>query len=115
MSTIDLDDHHGRCLHHGRMVLWYDRRGTPKPAGRWNDIADPSASGSKPTATSSEQKIGMAPGSMPWQTDDTADDAQRSYKYKYHPGGDPRREPKEAPSALHSVIVPNVTLPKVCS
>jgi hypothetical protein len=33
-------------------------------------------------------------------------------RYKYHPGGDPRNAPKEAPSALHSVIVPNVNLPK---
>jgi len=32
---------------------------------------------------------------------------------RYHPGGDPRNPPKDAPSALHSVIVPNVNLPKV--
>lgn len=34
-------------------------------------------------------------------------------RYQYHPGGDPRNPPKDAPSALHSVIVPNVNLPKV--
>lgn len=28
-------------------------------------------------------------------------------------GGDPKNPPKDAPSALHSVIVPNVNLPKV--
>lgn len=32
---------------------------------------------------------------------------------EYHPGGDPKNPPKDAPSALHSVIVPNVNLPKV--
>ena len=31
---------------------------------------------------------------------------------QYHPGGDPKNPPKDAPSALHSVIVPNVNLPK---
>ena len=45
---------------------------------------------------------------MPWQTD-----GSQLGKYKYHPGGDPTKPPKEAPSALHSVIVPNVNLPKV--
>jgi hypothetical protein len=34
-------------------------------------------------------------------------------RYQYHPGGDPKNPPKDAPSALHSVIVPNVNLPKV--
>lgn len=32
---------------------------------------------------------------------------------RYHPGGDPKNPPKDAPSALHSVIIPNVNLPKV--
>lgn len=31
----------------------------------------------------------------------------------YHPGGDVTQPPKEAPSALNTVIVPNVNLPKV--
>jgi hypothetical protein len=48
---------------------------------------------------------------MPWQTDGS--DKGDNFKYKYHPGGDPKKAPKEAPSALHSVIVPNVNLPKV--
>ncbi|KAI4175094.1 MAG: hypothetical protein LQ343_001855 [Gyalolechia ehrenbergii] len=34
------------------------------------------------------------------------------FKYQYHPGGDPNKAPKKAPSALNSVIIPNVTLPK---
>lgn len=63
---------------------------------------------------------------MPWQKDAAEDGA----KYSYHPQvcnygiqilqtvsnskkGDPRNPPKDAPSALHSVIVPNVNLPKV--
>merc|ERR1711881_441206 len=52
-------------------------------------------------------------GSMPWQGDATeGDKARGDYKYQYHPGGDPKNPPKDAPSALHSVIVPNVNLPK---
>ena len=31
VDDVDLDDHHGRCLHHGRLVLWY---GTPPPDRR---------------------------------------------------------------------------------
>jgi hypothetical protein len=46
---------------------------------------------------------------MPWQTDKQ----QGDFKYQYHPGGDTSKAPKEAPSALNVVIVPNVNLPKV--
>ena len=69
----------------------------------------------KPTSSSSEAPVGMAEGTMPWQTDDAKHDAKHDehFKYQYHPGGDPKRGTKDAPSALHSVIVPNVTLPKV--
>lgn len=42
---------------------------------------------------------------MPWES-------EGSGKYKYHPNGDGRAEPRDAPSALNAVIVPNVTLPK---
>ena len=66
--------------------------------------------GSKPTSATSETKVAIAHQSAPWQTEGKSDD---DFKYKYHPGGDPRNAPKEAPSALHSVIVPNVNLPKV--
>jgi hypothetical protein len=69
---------------------------------------------------------------MPWQTESSqGDEARDNFKYKptlfvhgklsnaldryqYHPGGNPKNPPKDAPSALHSVIVPNVNLPKVC-
>lgn len=58
----------------------------------------------------------MAEGTMPWQTSTAkGDDKENHFKYQYHPGGDMNKAPKNAPSALHSVIIPNVTLPKVGS
>ncbi len=69
--------------------------------------------GRKPTAASSEASVSMAEGTMPWQTMSKSDEANPNFKYQYHPGGDKSKAPKDAPSALHSVIVPNVTLPKV--
>lgn len=58
----------------------------------------------------------MAEGTMPWQKSSAkGDDKNDHYKYQYHPGGDKNKAPKNAPSALNSVIVPNVTLPKVGS
>lgn len=71
--------------------------------------------GRKPTSSSSEAPVGMAQNTMPWQTTAKGDGADGNFKYQYHPGGDPNKPPKDAPSALHSVIVPNVTLPKVCA
>ncbi|CZS91921.1 uncharacterized protein RAG0_02479 [Rhynchosporium agropyri] len=62
--------------------------------------------GRKPTSATSEAKVSIAEGSMPWQKEGIEG------KYQYHPGGDPNKAPKDAPSALHSVIVPNVNLPK---
>ena len=58
----------------------------------------------------------MAEGTMPWQTSSARGEAKQNehFKYQYHPGGDSSKAPKDAPSALHSVIVPNVTLTKVC-
>ena len=69
--------------------------------------------GRKPTSASSETAVSMAQGSMPWQTESKGDGADEHFKYQYHPGGDKNKKPKDAPSALNSVIVPNVTLPKV--
>lgn len=43
-------------------------------------------------------------GSAPWE--EGGDHA----KYKYHPGGDASAEPRDAPSAVNTVVVPNVTL-----
>jgi hypothetical protein len=44
---------------------------------------------------------------MPWETGSTQG------KYQYHPGGDPNAPPKDAPSAVNVVVVPDVELPKV--
>jgi len=69
--------------------------------------------GRKPTSTTSETAITTPAKNMPWETEGTSgDQARQNFKYTYHPGGDPKNPPKEAPSALHSVIVPNVNLPK---
>ncbi len=68
----------------------------------------------KPTSASSEASVSMAEGTMPWQVGDSKDDGTGElFKYKYHPGGDKKKGLKEAPSALNTVIVPNVTLTKV--
>ncbi|MCJ1312412.1 hypothetical protein MMC25_006086 [Agyrium rufum] len=70
--------------------------------------------GRKPTASSSEAPVGMAIGGMPWENDGHDSKAADEHaKYKYHPGADPSKPAKDAPSALNSVIVPNVTLPKI--
>jgi hypothetical protein len=46
---------------------------------------------------------------MPWERDDDG----KIYKYQYHPHGDKSQPLRNAPSALNTVIVPNVTLPAV--
>ncbi|MCJ1299129.1 hypothetical protein MMC08_001920 [Hypocenomyce scalaris] len=70
--------------------------------------------GRKPTAASSEAPVSMAENSSPWQVMSSkgGDEQSANFKYQYHPGGDPKSQPKDAPSALNSVIVPNVNLPK---
>ncbi|KAF2205893.1 hypothetical protein GQ43DRAFT_158835 [Delitschia confertaspora ATCC 74209] len=62
---------------------------------------------SSPTSSSSERKVAKAEGSEPWKEGSTA-----TGKYQYHPGGNVNAPPKDAPSALNTVIVPNVNLPK---
>lgn len=69
----------------------------------------PTLIGNKQTSATSEVQVKHAEDGMPWDHDDQT----KTFKYKYHPGGDTSKAPKEAPSALHSVIVENVTLPKV--
>ena len=70
--------------------------------------------GRKPTSATSEAEISVANSSMPWQVDhDSHDDHSKHFKYQYHPQGDRNQAPRNAPSALNTVIVPNVTLPKV--
>ncbi|KAG9240936.1 hypothetical protein BJ878DRAFT_523324 [Calycina marina] len=69
--------------------------------------------GRKPTSATSEEHVLHPKGGMPWQGETSdADTARADYKYQYHPGGDPKNPPKDAPSALHTVVVPGVNLPK---
>lgn len=42
----------------------------------------------------------------PWETGGSG-------KYQYYPGGDRSAQPKDAPSAINTVVVPDVNLPKV--
>ncbi|KAI5357566.1 Putative uncharacterized protein C3H7.08c [Septoria linicola] len=58
-----------------------------------------------PTSSSSENPVAQVEHSEPWKTGGEA-------RYQYHPGGDPSRGKKDAPSALNEVIIPNVNLPK---
>lgn len=46
---------------------------------------------------------------MPWET------GSGEGKYQYYPAGDKSAAPKDAPSAINVVVVPDVNLPKVCS
>ncbi|KAI0162171.1 hypothetical protein GGR57DRAFT_453296 [Xylariaceae sp. FL1272] len=62
--------------------------------------------GRSPTHSVSEAKVGIARDGMPWETEATEG------KYRYHPAGDPSRAPKDAPSAVNVVVVPDVNLPK---
>lgn len=55
----------------------------------------------------SERSVAEAHNSKPWE------DESVQGKYQYYPGGDVTAPRKDAPSALNSVIIPNVTLPKV--
>lgn len=70
--------------------------------------------GRKPTSASSEADVSVANSSMPWEVEhEDSQDESKDFKYQYHPKGDRNQTPKNAPSALNTVIVPNVTLPKV--
>ena len=58
--------------------------------------------------STSETPVAMAKNSMPWES------GSSEGKYQYHPGGDASAAPKSAPSAVNVVVVPDVSLPKVC-
>ncbi|ORY55650.1 uncharacterized protein BCR38DRAFT_452061 [Pseudomassariella vexata] len=62
--------------------------------------------GRTPTKSTSEQEVGMASQGMPWET------GSAEGKYRYHPGGDTSQAPKDAPSAVNVVVIPDVNLPK---
>jgi hypothetical protein len=68
--------------------------------------------GTKPTSVSSESNVRIGESAMPWHA--TSEDG-KMYKYQYHPHGDKNQPLRAAPSAMNTVIVPNVTLPEVCS
>lgn len=63
--------------------------------------------GRTPTAATSETPVGIARESMPWES------GASEGKYRYHPGGNPANAPKDAPSAVNVVVIPDVNLPKV--
>ncbi|KAL2021004.1 hypothetical protein VTK56DRAFT_7778 [Thermocarpiscus australiensis] len=62
--------------------------------------------GRSPTKSTDESTVPLAKNSMPWETGSTQG------KYQYHPGGDASAPPKDAPSAVNVVVVPDVNLPK---
>ncbi|KAJ5885002.1 hypothetical protein N7495_009512 [Penicillium taxi] len=64
--------------------------------------------GSKPTSVTSESNVRIAESAMPWNSE--SEDG-KVYKYQYHPNGDLSKPLQAAPSAMNTVIVPNVTLP----
>ncbi|KAL7925875.1 hypothetical protein ACQKWADRAFT_310155 [Trichoderma austrokoningii] len=59
--------------------------------------------GRSPTGATSESPVNV--DKMAWESGSEG-------KYSYHPGGDPSATPRDAPSALNVVIIPNVTAPK---
>lgn len=65
--------------------------------------------GRKPTSVTSESNVRIGESAMPWEGDSEG----KVYKYQYHPHGDKSQPLRNAPSALNTVIVPDVTLPAV--
>lgn len=71
--------------------------------------------GRNPTSPSSQTPFYMTKGTRPWEIDSAkGDKAGEPSKYKYYPGRDKSKTPKDAPNTINVVIVPNVTAPKVC-
>jgi hypothetical protein len=66
-----------------------------------------SSPGRAPTKATDESPVEIAKSGMPWEAEGGKG------KYSYHPGGDTRNAPKDAPSAINVVVVPDVNLPKV--
>ncbi|KAJ6009687.1 hypothetical protein N7499_004915 [Penicillium canescens] len=65
--------------------------------------------GRKPTSVNSESNVRIGESAMPWEN--VSEDG-KVYKYQYHPHGDKSQPLRAAPSAMNTVIVPNVTLPE---
>lgn len=93
----------GRCSGWCWFLLRYVKTelGAPFETGILKDCR----TGRTPTSSTSENKVPQA--GMPWETGSTEG------KYKYYPGGDQSIAPKDAPSAVNVVVVPEVNLPKV--
>ncbi|KUL83932.1 hypothetical protein ZTR_06825 [Talaromyces verruculosus] len=64
--------------------------------------------GRKPTSVTSESNVRIGESAMPWESENE----DKVFKYQYHPHGDKSQPLRNAPSALNTVIVPNVTLPE---
>ncbi|KAF5014378.1 hypothetical protein F66182_14660 [Fusarium sp. NRRL 66182] len=64
--------------------------------------------GRKPTSVTSESNVRIGESAMPWEGENEG----KVFKYQYHPHGDKSQPLRNAPSALNTVIVPNVTLPE---
>ncbi|SPQ19677.1 6b07642e-df81-416b-b66a-56527c1efbaf [Thermothielavioides terrestris] len=62
--------------------------------------------GRSPTKSTSESPVPLAKNSMPWEA------GSGQGKYQYYPGGDANAAPKDAPSAVNVVVIPDVELPK---
>lgn len=81
---------------------------TDKKSERWLTKHD-RFFGRKPTSVTSESNVRIGESAMPWEGDNEG----KVFKYQYHPHGDKSQPLRNAPSALNTVIVPNVTLPEV--
>lgn len=88
-----------------RSLLWY---ALPRSAiGTGMVWLTERKTGRTPTKSTSEASVGMANEGMPWES------GSSEGKYQYHPGGDTSIAPKDAPSAINVVVIPDVNLPKV--
>lgn len=94
----------GRCWFLLRYVVM-NKTSHLREDPRQSSYAERRYAGRTPTSSTSEQKVPHA--GMPWET------GSGEGKYSYYPGGDRSAEPKEAPSAINVVVVPDVNLPKV--
>lgn len=110
LLVIDSWCHHGCCSWRCWLLLWYVFSSVCLPCKYLRIYATSNTNhlkpGRSPTGATSEKSVPMAKNSMPWETGSSG-------KYQYHPGADPNASPKDAPSAVNVVVVPNVTLPAV--
>ncbi|KAK6068922.1 hypothetical protein SCUP234_02939 [Seiridium cupressi] len=94
------------CLALGGAGLYFGQSNTGYPSATMKHCSSSILPGRTPTKSTSEQSVGMAQSGMPWES------GSSEGKYQYHPGGDTSAEPKDAPSAINVVVIPDVNLPK---